>query len=73
MIDPFVDMIFEQEAIARWNNGEEPRFSSGVCDDLTCGYGELSQWGYWQFPLYPAEKYSKLLKKRKKDEYENNR
>lgn len=73
MDDPFVDMMFEQEALARWKNGEEPKFSTGVCESLTCGYGELSEYGYWQFPLYPAEKYSQLLLNRAKEEYENSR
>lgn len=39
--------------------GRKPSFSSNICNDLTCGYGKLSDWGDWQFPLYPAEAYLK--------------
>lgn len=51
------DMVAEYEAVCRWNNGEQPSFSTGICENLTCGYGTLDNSGYWQFPLYPAEDY----------------
>lgn len=62
--DPLVAMIHEQEALRRWAAGEEPGFSSGVCDSLTCGYGKLDHNGYWEFPLYPAEEYLELCNQR---------
>lgn len=30
-----------------------PSYSTGICENLTCGYGMLDRNGYWQFPLYP--------------------
>lgn len=66
MTDPLVEMVREAEARKRWRNGEAPGFSTGICDSLTCGYGELDPCGYWEFPLYPAEKYSKLMAKKRK-------
>lgn len=55
----------EQLALTRWLKKEKPTFSSGVCESLTCGYGKLSDIGYWEFPLYPAEWYLKSLPKDK--------
>lgn len=63
MIDPLYDFACECEALTRWERGEKPFFSMGVCESLTCGYGKLSDSGYWEFPLYPAEKYNNLLNK----------
>lgn len=54
------EMVREQEALKRWEAGKMPTFSTGVGDELTCGYGALDEYGYWEFPLYPAEKYLKL-------------
>jgi len=51
------EMICEQEALKRWEAGKTPMFSTGICESLTCGYGKLDEYGYWEFPLYPAEKY----------------
>lgn len=45
--------INEAIAIERFNKGEKPTYSTGICDNITCGYGELDQLGYWEFPLYP--------------------
>lgn len=53
------DMIREQEALKRWEAGEKPGFSTGICESLTCGYGKLDEYGYWEFPLYPAELFLK--------------
>ena len=35
--------------------GNKPTFSSGLECEFTCGYGELDEWGYWEFPLYVIE------------------
>lgn len=51
------DLICEHEAKKRWAAGEKPTFSTGICGSWTCGYGKLDANGYWEFPLYPAEKY----------------
>jgi hypothetical protein len=55
--EPLTDFIREREAIRRWEAGEKPSFSTGVCESLTCGYGRLDDSGYFEFPLYPAERY----------------
>ena len=47
----------EAEALRLWKIGMRPKFSAGVCGSLTCGYGKLDEYGYWQYPLYPAEQY----------------
>lgn len=47
----------EDVALRLYNSGKRPSFSTGICDSLTCGYGNLCENGYWEFPLYPAEKY----------------
>jgi hypothetical protein len=39
------------EAIRRFESGEKPGFSTGICESLTCGYGTLDDLGYWEFPL----------------------
>ena len=43
-----------KEAIRLFKSGEKPCYSTGVCDQLTCGYGVLDKYGYWEFPL-PAK------------------
>lgn len=58
------DMVEEYEAKLRWDAGDPPGFSSNIVDQLTCGYGKLSSFGEWQFPLRPANKYLKLVKRR---------
>lgn len=56
----------EAHAITLWEKGEMPKFSTGICERLTCGYGTLDDNGYWEFPLYPADEYlEKFLEKRK--------
>lgn len=48
----------EIEAIERWEAGETPCFSTGMCDTLTAGYGELDECGYFEFQLpYPSEQW----------------
>lgn len=47
-----------EKAYAMWEEGIEPSFSTGIASgELTCGYGKLDEYGYWEFPLYPAERY----------------
>lgn len=50
----------EKEAIRRYESGEKLMFSTGICESLTCGYGNLDDNGYWEFPLYPVERYINL-------------
>ena len=47
----------ELHALKMFAEGKKPAFSTGICESLTCGYGKLDDNGYWEFPLYPAEKY----------------
>jgi hypothetical protein len=44
----------ENEWIAKklFERGEKPSYSSGICELITAGYGELDQYGYWQHPLH---------------------
>lgn len=56
--EAFLDKDNEHRAMVRFFNGEEPGFSSGICEFLTCGYGKLSDLGYWEYPLpAPAEQW----------------
>lgn len=64
MADPLSDLVHEYEAQQRWARGEMPNFSNDVVDQLTCGYGYLDDFGNWQFPLYPAERYLELTRER---------
>jgi hypothetical protein len=41
----------QKEAIRRFEAGEKPCYSSGIDDSTTCGYGELDEYGFWEFPL----------------------
>lgn len=41
----------EKEAIKRFKIGIKPCYSTGICGSLTCGYGILDDYGYWEFPL----------------------
>ena len=54
----------EQHALFLWQQGRLPGFSTGICESLTCGYGKLDIYGYWQYPLRPAEKYLELTANR---------
>lgn len=42
---------FEIEAIRRFESGENPQISTGICESVTMGYGDLDEWGYWEFSL----------------------
>lgn len=33
---------------------KRPGYSTGVCGNMTCGYGRLGFYGYWQYPV-PAK------------------
>jgi len=66
-MDTLSELIHEYEAERRWNAGEYPKFSSGICGSITAGYGELDECGYWQFPLYPGWEYLDLHKERTKN------
>lgn len=35
--------------------GERPCFSNSIADTLTCGYGQLDDYGFWEFPLRALE------------------
>lgn len=41
-----------QIAIERYKNGEKPNVSSTLEDEITYGYGEVDEYGFWEFPLY---------------------
>lgn len=45
----------ELEAIRRFDSGEKPCYSTGICGSTTCGYGKLDPNGYWEFPLHMDE------------------
>lgn len=59
-MNELTDMVAKYEAKKRWEAGEKPNFSTSICERLTCGYGKLDEFGYWEFPLYPAEDYLEL-------------
>lgn len=56
------DLVAEYEAVKRWDAGEIPMFSYAISDELTCGFGRCDNYGFWEFPLYPADDYSKKLR-----------
>lgn len=63
-MDPLVEMVREYEAQQRWQSGELPSFSSDLADQITAGYGDLDEWGNWQFPLFPGVYYLEELNQR---------
>ena len=38
-------------AFEKYLNGEQPSFSTDICDAPICGYGTLSELGDWEFQL----------------------
>lgn len=38
-------------AIKKWNNGEPYMISMGIDKVETYGYGQLSDFGFWEFPF----------------------
>lgn len=47
-----------KEAIVRLVNMEPYKTSCGICGTSTYGYGELSEYGYFEFPLVFKEESS---------------
>ena len=41
----------QREAIRRHGAGEPVRFSTGIDGRLTYGYGNIDEYGFWQYPL----------------------
>jgi len=40
-------------AIQKWVAKKIPNYSTGIDESLTCGYGELDELGFWEYPLPP--------------------
>lgn len=40
-----------REAFRRYLCGDKLSFSSGICEGLTAGFGEINEYGYWEYPL----------------------
>lgn len=51
----------QKEAIRRFKAGEKPYYSSGIDESITCGYGDLDDYGFWEFPL-PDKYWKEKLK-----------
>lgn len=49
------------EAYRRFNNGEIPYFSTGICESITAGFGECDEYGYFQYPLVVDQKTYKVV------------
>lgn len=48
------DSEFEQNyqrAVWWYKQGVPCKWSKGICDSITAGYGRLDEYGYWEFPL----------------------
>ena len=45
-------MLDWEIANKRFKSGEKPGWSKGICGGFTAGYGELDEYGYWEFPLF---------------------
>jgi hypothetical protein len=43
--------VAEECGIARFLEGEQVGASTGVCGNITYGYGDLNPDGYWEFPV----------------------
>ena len=41
--------------------GYEPEYSTGICETLTCGFGELGDYGYFEYPIAVHETESRYL------------
>lgn len=50
-----------QEAYRRYEAGEKPSFSTGICESITAGYGRLDEYGYWEFSLYVENESMEIL------------
>ena len=57
-------------AIQKWVAKKIPNYSTGIDESLTCGYGELDELGFWEYPL-PPEFHGKVpIKKAERDAQE---
>jgi hypothetical protein len=56
------DRLAIATAVEFHNKGVSPRFSMGICEELTVGYGKIDEYGYWEFPL-PSEYWPEWTKK----------
>jgi len=45
------DELNEQVAILKYRTGEKLQFSTGIHGQMTYGFGDLDDWGFWQYPL----------------------
>jgi len=45
--------------------GVRPRFSHNIAEELSAGYGELDEFGFWEFPLTQQD-IQKIIQIRKK-------
>lgn len=41
--------------------GRKPKFSHDICDQLSVGYGELDDSGFWEYQLCTGEENWKVL------------
>ncbi len=39
------------KAYQRYESGEIPQYSKGICESITAGYGKCDAYGYWEYPL----------------------
>lgn len=51
----------QKVALDKYKSGEQPTYSSGICDSLTAGYGRLDYYDYWEYPLPVNQKTQKIL------------
>ena len=46
------DEYVHEVALERYRSGDTSyRFSTGICELMTAGYGELDGYGYFEYPL----------------------
>ena len=50
-----------EEAYKRLAKGEQPGYSTGICEGITAGYGNLDESGYWEFPLVIDEETNDVM------------
>lgn len=67
VLDDFILHLYKddntvQEAMFKYADGVQPFISTGICGDLTAGYGRLDDNGYWEFPL-PSDFVAKFISK----------
>lgn len=65
----FLDSFRRDVANKLCQKGIKPTFSTGICGSTTCGYGDLDEYGYWEFPLgNPEEFLAEIIGKRNLNE-----